>query len=223
MNSSPVFRPVVGKNCHQPESPFRGRTLILGGSHYHSDPKVVRMSRADLRREYGDFTEFIVGEYLDPERFENWIPTFSKLINSVYNRGTDQSERDGFFDSVIFYNYAQEFAGGDPTQAHSIDYAAPENHESFLEVLRTHQPEFVIAWGLLLWNALRNNWGYGEADRTPLKVWDSAFDRHYVYPWEGRKITLIGTTHPSGGYASKRHHEIFLRAGWIDPLIHADQ
>ena len=208
MASNIIFKPHVGSAYGHDFSLFKKKTLILGGSHYIEDEYDL-LKQSD-RNELSGFTQEIIGHYLDPECKDAWKKTYSIFINSVYGRDTDLADRQAFFDSVVFYNYLQEAAGQDAYAAHEYDYHEQRHFDAFLEVINEVKPEVVIAWGKKVWDALPNDWGYGQAEKkTDLAVNGTPFTSCYDYPYFDPPIRLIGVHHPSAGYASDYHHEVF--------------
>lgn len=184
-----VFEPWIGQNYGESTSLFSKKVLILGGSHY-----------GESGEEYPEFTQHIVRDkYLDEECRDEWKSTYTKFLNTVLNNDVSIEERRDFFESVVFFNYLQEFAGDDAYQAKNYDYHAPEHFEAFKAVVDSVKPDIVIAWGDILWNALPNDWGYGEANQKPgILLGNEALERCFVYPFaEGKFITLLGIMHPS--------------------------
>jgi len=181
---------------------FHKRTFILGGSHYLDNPSIDD----DL----GDFTNEVVHDYLNEDCDGHWKKTFSTFINSIIGGKSTQENRVTFFDSVIFYNFLQEVAGENPQSAANYDYKAKHHFDAFRELLDKHKPEVVICWGSKVWEALPNDWGFGEAIKGDgLTINDELFFSYYDYPYGDQRIRLIGVHHPSVGYDVDYHHQIF--------------
>lgn len=202
MDSNITFKPWIGKNYGEDTSIFNKRTLILGGSHYLED--------TTPNEDISEFTNEIIDLYFNPSEKGKWKKTFSTFINSIFNKNADPQERRAFFDSIIFYNYLQEGAGDSPYNAGKSNYGADRHFNAFKEILNAHKPETIIAWGDLVWNALPNDWGFGEADKGKgILISGKEFLTYYNYPYQDTKILLIGTHHPSIGYSRDYHHQIF--------------
>lgn len=203
------FLPWIGDNYKNGGGVFRQRTLILGGSHYSDEYESFQ--NPELRQEWATFTNEVVEYYLDDNIRGKWKGTYSRFVNSVYGDTTDLDRRRNFFESVVFYNYLQDVAGGGPTEAHRYDYNEPRHFQAFTEVIETLRPEVVISWGYKAWNALPNDWGFGPAvvsKGIELEAGGKSFDI-YDYPYRGTDIRLVGVHHPSIGYDVGFHHALF--------------
>ncbi len=196
------IRPSVGRFYATSNGVFQKKTLILGGSHYaddYDDPEV----------DNSEFTDEIVTQYLEGGS-GSWKSTFSKFINSVFGTEADQAQREQFFESVAFYNYLQEIAGGHGTSASLYDYKDSRNFEAFCDVIEELRPEVVISWGAKVWNALPNEWTFGPAIKRTDIVTEPRLDVGIQdYPFQGGTIRLIGVKHPSGGFEREGHHALF--------------
>ncbi len=202
MKKNIKIKPWLGSEYPKSNGVFRHKTLILGGSHYVED--------LDTEADHSDFTNEIINIYLDQNSNGRWKATFSTFINSVFGKSASSCERKSFFDSVVFYNYLQEIAGKNPTSAHQYDYHEEKHFNAFTQLLDEQQPEVVISWGSKVWDALPNDWGYGEAKKGKgLQINGTEFIRYYDYPYKNGRILLIGVHHPSSGYGRDHHHHIF--------------
>lgn len=198
------FEPWVGVNYDNNESIFSKKVLVLGGSHYGQPGE-----------EDPDFTNEIVKLYLDDSHKDTWKGTYSKFINSIYFKVANLDERKDLLDSVVFYNYLQDFAGDTHDKASQYDYKDPRHFEAFLSVIDTHKPDIVIAWGKYVWDALPDEWRHGDANQeSGITIAEEKIEKCYVYPYAGNsKVTLLGINHPSGGYSWEPHHEKFKALG----------
>jgi hypothetical protein len=200
--------PWVGDQYGQATGVFRQRTLILGGSQY--SPGYESFHTDEGLAEWRSFTNDVVYYYLDPKISGRWKGTYTRFINSVFGSQTDEEQRRGFFDSVIFYNYLQEIAGASASDAGNFDYHAPCHFDAFREIIETYRPEVVIAWGSKVWDALPNDWGHGEAEiRDGVTVGAVISQKIFHYPFRDTVIRLVGVRHPSIGYSPDFHHQIF--------------
>lgn len=115
-------------------------------------------------------------------------------------------------ESVVFYNFLQVAAGEDAVSAKAFDakYSDVSNMKAFKEVLDHTGPDVVVSWGYRLWETLPNDWGFGEAEKgVGIPIEGKNFYCYYTYPFNGKPILLIGAHHPSVGYDSKFHSDIF--------------
>lgn len=130
------FLPFVGEHYHN--SRYGVRVLVLGESHYGA----TEDSGPDFTQKVVQDCAYVPGE-----------PFFSKLTNVLRGRidwPTDE-ERHETWQHVAFYNFIQEFVGGQsriaPTPAMWQAAQAP-----FLEVVRTLEPDVILVLGSRLWN-----------------------------------------------------------------------
>lgn len=132
------FHPFVGEKYH--DSRYGLRVLVLGESHYNPIGW----------EEYSpDFTQRVVDDlaYVPGKLF------FSKLTNILLGRRgypTNEERREAW-QHVAFYNFIQEFVGGEarvaPTRAMWAAAQAP-----LVEVVRQLEPDVIIVLGSRLWN-----------------------------------------------------------------------
>lgn len=200
--------PWVGDNFQSGGGIFRQRTLILGGSHYSDEYESFQTPEGQM--EWATFTNEVVEYYLDDNIQGRWKGTYSRFINSVYGDSTDQYRRRNFFESIVFYNYLQEIAGGGPTEAHLFDYTEDRHFRAFSQVLEQHRPEVVISWGNKVWDVLPNDWGYGPAVITKgIELEGGTSFDIYDYPFGDSTIRLVGVRHPSTAFDRDFHHQLF--------------
>lgn len=215
MFTNVFFNPVAGKNYATKESLFSKKILVLGDSHYCDCECTSRETCGDklLHPDCLNFTEEIINMYLNPEcngtRF-SWKRSYSRFINSMYGHSANQEERESFFDSIVFYNFLQNAAGKNWNDANNYDHGQNQHLKAFYVVLDNYMPDVVISWGNRLWNTLRNDWGYGEAEKKPLTINNEEFHSRYYYPYKNKIIMLIGATHPSSSkFGNTFYHELF--------------
>jgi hypothetical protein len=214
--TSTFFEPHVGSHYAGPKSLFDKRVLVLGDSHYcGKSASCVGCGDSLLHPECRDFTVERVSEYLDENFSAEWKKTYSTFINSVFGHRTSMEERSAFFDSVVFANYLQVAAGGNPYSKVNGDYDAPAHLNAFYACLERVLPEIVVCWGGDVWDALPNDWGYGEALKAPVEIEGDSFASCYIYPYRDSRITLLGANHPCRGFPSDRHHQVFKAVGMI--------
>lgn len=209
MNTNIFFDPWIGENYGTDQAHFNKKILILGNSHYCDD--CIDCGNRDLKPECTEFTKTVVKDYLDPSHVASWKKTFSTFINSMFGRSVSDLERKDFFDSVAFYNYLQVAAGEDAYSTGNYNFAESRHLNAFYEVLNNVEPDVVISWGSKVWDTLPDAWNdYGEADKgNDIVIGDQIFNKYYTYPYNNRKILLIGVRHPSVGYSTEFHHAIF--------------
>lgn len=200
--------PWVGEKYGESAGVFRQRTLILGGSQYSEGYENFHTEEG--LSEWQSFTNDVVYYYLNPEVKGKWKKTYTSFLNSVFGCQTNAEQRERFFNTVIFYNYLQEIAGATANDACNFDYHSSCHFEAFKEVIEIHRPEVVISWGSKVWDALPNNWGYGEAEvRDGVTVGTETSAKIYHYPFRDTVIRLVGIRHPSIGFSPDFHYNVF--------------
>ena len=209
MKTNIFFDPWIGENYGTDKAMFSKKILVLGNSHYCGE--CDDCGKRDLHSKCADFTKNVINDYLNPSHVASWKKTFSTFINSMFGRLTSEQERKDFFDSVVFYNYLQVSAGEDAYSTGNYNFAKNRHLNAFYEVLNNVGPDVVVSWGSKVWDALPDNWNnYGETDKgNGIRIGNQLFKNYYTYPYNNRKILLIGVRHPSVGYSTEFHYGIF--------------
>lgn len=209
MKTNIFFDPWIGENYGTDKATFHKKILLLGNSHYCE--ACNDCGNRDLHPDCTKLTNTVVNDYLDPSHVASWKKTFSTFINSMLGKSTSEQERKNFFDSVAFYNYLQVAAGEDAYSTGNFNFAESRQLQAFYEVLNNVEPDVVISWGSKVWDVLPDNWNnYGEAEKGKgISIGDQIFYKYYTYPYNNKKILLIGVQHPSVGYSTGFYHGIF--------------
>ena len=181
------FMPWVGKE-YATGGIFGKRILVLGESHYGDGEPLP------------DTTVRVFEEYLGcPETVPSYLQSFHKFERSLTGIKTDADQRRQIWDSLLFYNFVQEFSTNAPRKM--LDVKNPsQSIEAFFEVLEEYRPEYIIAWGYRLWDKLlpTEHWVWGEetvVDGLP------AIRFGYYTLSDGTRIKAIPVKYPSAAYA----------------------
>lgn len=124
--------------------------LVLGESHY-SDADDPDLTRIVMKR----LLEYKLGAC----GHESWMKTFTTFERAVAGRALSGEESIAFWNSTVFYNFIQQplpYRGCRPAVgqfAHSSD--------AFDEVLNEYEPDFVIVWGVTLFDKISTHDGRG--------------------------------------------------------------
>jgi hypothetical protein len=218
MSANIFFDPWIGVNYGTKESIFKKKILILGDSHYCdvNCPNSNTCGERNLHENCTDFTTDGILCYLDQEIKTTWKKTYTTFINSMIGRDSSLKYKEEFFDSIVFYNYLQVAAGKTAGLTQNYDYTGDKHLRSFYEVLDKFLPDIVICWGTKVWNALPNDWEYGEAEKGKgILINSEIFKDYYCYPYKDKKILLIRVHHPSAGYDVEFHNKVFSELGII--------
>ncbi len=192
------FKPWVGKN-YETGGNLGKKVMVLGDSHYLEN-KGDATSNDTLE---------VVETFLDSNTdFAGWMNTFTKFERSVFNKVLNQTERDEFWHSILFYNYIQEALSGPRAD---FDYGLYEKYfEPFMEVLESYQPDVIIAWGQRLFTALPG--GSGK-DGIPLSIDNIPYNKCWTYTLKnGHQVRMYAIQHPSSGFSWDYWHKIIKAA-----------
>lgn len=172
------YKPWVGKDYNKG---YRGkRILVLGESHYAPDGKIDE-----------ELTQWVVRDIAYEPGGQNYLATFTCFERAIAGRQMTQAERIEFWESVVFYNYLQFPTEGPRTTPNPEHWA--KSADAFVELLEKYTPDYIIVWGVRLYNALPDLGGHGGVLR--LENEDTA--DYWVYPIKGKEIPALKIHHPS--------------------------
>jgi hypothetical protein len=135
------FLPYVGPKY--PQAYEGKKILVLGESHYtNGQPGWESITNDVVAR----FLAYHQGQ----GQFESWMNTFTKFAKSFKQGQMTAPEIVAFWQSIVFYNFVQEPMSGPRVAPSAQQFKNSE--AAFAQVLATHQPDLVIAWGGRLWN-----------------------------------------------------------------------
>ena len=210
------FRPWVGKNYEN--GLFNGKKiLVLGESHYCINE----------RGEGGRCNQVCSKNLMDEECFnqtinliedvkQGWrLRTFSNFERTMFGKVPDKDEREFLWDGVVFYNYLQ-YAQSGPTRPLEQDTDAyKDSEEAFKEVLETYLPDYIIAWGMRLYD-ITPNWG-GES--SLIEIEDNGEANVWTYTIKGKRIPTLFIYHPCyGGYSWSAWHPFIKKFLGLDGI-----
>jgi len=177
------FRPWIGKHYGKTDNWFQTRLLILGESHYGTNPKP-------------SWTNEEIGAYLKkgkPESPRFWTNTM-QIITGKHHTELSKADRNSFWYSVSFYNYIQEPLEGPRIPPTSEMWRTAQI--PFIKILDELEPKHIIVLGCRLWDNLPN-----ENDIKGCVRWhqDIAGREAWIYPHSRGKGKAISTYvyHPS--------------------------
>ena len=190
------FKPWVGDNYLS--TGYQGkRILVLGESHYCIKELSVggRCYPACKRNQMEDAcfsqTHDVVYEAIYDYRGEPYQQTFLCFERAVVGKVLSQQEREEFWQSVMFYNYIQYSQDG-PRKAPLPEHWA-DSEKAFVELLETYSPDYIIVWGVRLFNGLPGMDGKGGV----LDLGNGDKHDYWVYPIVGKEIPSLKMHHPS--------------------------
>ena len=102
-----------------------------------------------------------------------------------------QQERELFWNSIVFYNYLQ-FAQEGPRMPIKTEYWK-ESEYAFKELLDHYMPDYIIVWGVRLYNRLPN-W---DGKHSLLQISENDYTDVWTYTINGKKIPALKVYHPS--------------------------
>ena len=189
------FKPWVGKKYHS--SGYNGKKiLVLGESHYCSEElkkggRCYPKCRIECMNDVCfTQTQDVVSDYIDEYRGDKYQQTFLCFERAVFGKEISGTEREDFWNSIIFYNYIQ-FAQSTP-RSNLRDETFNTSEEAFKEILKEYKPDCIIVWGCRLYSLLPS-WGGKDC---VLKVDNDSTDI-FIYNIEGKNIPAMKVYHPS--------------------------
>ncbi|MBQ2322076.1 MAG: hypothetical protein II375_05910 [Bacteroidales bacterium] len=201
------FRPFVGAS-YQNGGIFGKRIMILGDSHYCGEA-CRDCGMAAAHPECTRFTPMVVNKYLDyiggKGTHEKWMNTFLKFERSLAGHETNLAESRQIWQSLLFFNYLQ-VAMDEPRQA-GTEEQYQTAQESFYETIDAYKPQYIIAWGMRLWESLPgdNRWQQG----APIVSGGRAVETGSYALGSGRRAQIMAAYHPSSSrYAWEDWHEV---------------
>ncbi len=205
------FRPWVGKNYLS--QGYKGkRILVLGESHYCGEsinggdcyPLCTR--EKIMQNNCVSFTINVIHDYVYSYSGVPFEQTFLCFERAIIGKELTQEERETFWESVIFYNYIQ-FALEGPRKQIKAEYLA-ESELAFKEILEKYMPDYIIIWGVKLYNNGLPNWG---GKHSLLQISENDSKDVWTYTIQGKKIPALLVHHPSSptGKSWSYWHEVY--------------
>jgi len=191
-----VFHPWIGAEYGSVGIHGR-RLLILGESHYESNPGEVNVATQ------GTLTLECIQRAIQGDAGFGF---YSKIADAVSGETLRTPEQcSGFWKRVTFYNYVQRLlntAGERPSKA-DLSSAAP----AFFDLLRLVEPDAVLVTGKAVWDAISQ---FFPPDARSIQT---IFDQpSCTYRWEGITSSPILATHTV--HPSFRFHVKFTDPTW---------
>lgn len=189
------FKPWVGKNYLT--KGFRGkRILVLGESHYCKELSDGSRCHPCCNKQLMNdschlLTQNVVHELTYEYEGQSYLQSFVCFERAVAGKVLTQKEREEFWESVVFYNYIQYELGGPRTAPLPEHWA--NSKQAFVEILETYKPDYILVWGVRLYNGLPDLEGHG----FKLKFDDGDTADYWVYTIKGQRIPALKMHHPS--------------------------
>lgn len=204
------FKPWVGKK-YLSEGYNGKRILVLGESHYCKD--VLEQDgrcwpscqKENMKDDCFSQTEDVVDYFVYNYSGEGYLQTFLCFERAVLGKELTQEERESFWQSVMFYNYIQYSQSGPRIAPHPEYWAMSE--PAFKELLKEYLPDYIIVWGVRLYNGLPD-WG---GEHTLLQISENDYADVWIYNIDGKKIPALKVYHPSTpiGKSWPYWHEVY--------------
>lgn len=200
------FLPFVGRD-YLSGGIFGQRVMALGESHYCGE----RCANCGVAGKAGDcaaFTKQVIQAYLNPhtER-EPWMNTYLKFERSLVGHETGQAERDGIWQSLLFFNFLQ--VAMDETRKAATPTQYQQAQKAFYEVLDRYLPESIIVWGKRLWDYLPGD-GRWREEKDIVVEGDHIATGSYALA-NGQRARVMAGYHPSAGYSWDWWHKVITR------------
>ncbi len=186
----------MGKNYFS--NGYRGkRILVLGESHYCSDLNqggrcfpYIKCKKENMLNDCFSFTKDVINSFVYDYSGGKEQQTFLCFERAIVGKELSQEEREEFWQGVIFYNYIQFSQSGPGLPPHPEHWA--ESELAFKEVLEKYMPDYIIVWGVRLYNGLPNWNGEGSI----LHINENAKTDVWTYNIKGKKIPAMKVHHP---------------------------
>lgn len=211
------FKPWVGKNYEN--GFFNGKKLlVLGESHYceierSNGGRCHQFCTKDLMgEECFNQTKDVISEIKDQE----WKSrTFSNFERTIFGNIPSKEERDLLWDSVIFYNYLQYSQSGPTRALEQTSDAYRDSEMAFKELLETYLPDYIIAWGMRLYE-ITPNWG---GEESTINIEENGNAKVWTYIINGKRIPTLFIYHPAyGGYSWSAWHPFIKKFLGLDGI-----
>ena len=204
------FRPWVGKNYLS--QGYKGkRILVLGESHYcgesiNGGDCYPSCTKEKIRQnDCFSFTTNVIRDYVYAYSGVPFEQTFLCFERAFVGKELTQEERETFWEGVVFYNYIQ-FAQDGPRKSIKPEYWA-ESELAFKELLEEYMPDYIIVWGVRLYEGLPD-WG---GEHSLLQISENDSTDVWTYTIQGKKIPALLVHHPSSptGKSWPYWHEVY--------------
>lgn len=211
------FKPWVGKDYEL--GLFNGKkVLVLGESHY------CEIERGENGRcSHNCAKELMTDECLNQTKTvindikeREWSSrTFSNFERTIFGKIPNKDERHYLWDRVMFYNYLQ-FAQSGPTRPlEQTAEAYRDSENAFKELLETYMPDYIIAWGMRLFD-ITPNWG---GEQSSIEITDNGSANVWTYTIKGKRILTLFIYHPAyGGYSWPAWHPFIKKFLGLDGI-----
>lgn len=199
------FKPWVGKNYES--GLFNGKKiLVLGESHYCQIErgKDGRCQQLCAKKLMNDICFNQTNDVIEEIKNQVWRSrTFSNFERTIFGKVPIQKERESFWDSVIFYNYLQYAQSGPTRQLDQTSEAYRDSELAFKELLETYMPDYIIAWGMRLYN-IAPDWG---GKQSSIEIEDNGNAIVWSYVINQKEIPTLFIHHPAyAGYSWHNWH-----------------
>lgn len=206
------FKPWIGEKYLS--EGFKGkRILVLGESHYC--PKELAeggrcfpvCEKGKMNEDCFSQTEEAVNTFVYHYDGKRYLQTYLCFERAVLGKVLSQEEREDFWQRIIFYNYSQFSVRGSRTAPQGDHWQKSE--DAFKEILEEYMPDYIIMWGVRLFDRKPNWGGNGSVIKT-----DSGDETDvWTYTIKGKKIPAIKVYHPSTpiGKSWPYWHEFYVK------------
>ena len=189
------FRPWVGEQYLS--EGFKGkRILVLGESHYCDELSegsrcYPLCKKANMRKDCFSQTEDRTRENLYEYMGYRYQQTSLCFERAVAGKELSMDEREEFWQGIIFYNYIQHAMSG-PRVAPQPEHWV-KSELAFKEILEQYLPDYIIVWGVRLYNSLPA-W---DGVESKLYVNENDSTDIWTYTIKGKPIPAMKVHHPS--------------------------
>lgn len=166
------------------------RVLLLGESHYASDPEAVASGRRCTMQNFDDF-----------QTCDRWPGnTFWGKLQRIATRNTDPTakESNSAWERIAYANFVQEFVGDGPRQRPSRDQWKT-GQPALTEIVHRLRPHAVLVLGRETWNHITEG---QAADEPPIQTPGRPDRSIWLMPHEDGYAKSTWIYHPATEYDS---------------------
>ena len=190
------------------------KLLVLGDC--HNITEAAGQERNIVVKNH-DFTRYFIQEkFLSPNKLHWWQRdrAFTLFHHALAGYKRDKPDKiQKLWSHIAFYTYVQEFSNGTRPNANQYEKAG----KPFLAVLHTLKPDFIIVWGMSLFNRLTEECGrfdsYFEVPYSDGSPSDD-YTPEYIYTTGGHESHAVVIGYPGWNFGVKRWARVIRALMW---------
>lgn len=190
------FNPWVGKDYFT--KGFQGKRLLVLGESHHCDDELAKNGKCFptcLKEKMNKIchaqTQKVIHDAIYKYEGVHFQRTFICFERAVLGKVLTETERELFWQSVMFYNYLQYSQSAPRTTPQPEHWI--ESKEAFSELLEKYSPDKIIVWGARLYDYLHN---FNGKDYKLIVSDNNIAEIRYI-SFNGHNIPALKMLHPS--------------------------